>query len=55
MNSYRELPQGYRQIMTIDLQKNKKLALLVNGLALVIAAGAANLQYYDCRWQSYRH
>lgn len=39
MNSYRELPQGYRQIMTIDLQKNKKLALLVNGLALVIAAG----------------
>lgn len=36
MNSYRELPQGYRQILHIDLQKDKKLALLVNGLALLI-------------------
>ena len=38
MKSYRELPQGHRQILTIDLQKNKKLALMVNGLALLIAA-----------------
>jgi hypothetical protein len=36
MKSYRELPTGYRQILDIDLQKNKKLALLVNGLALLI-------------------
>ena len=38
MKSFRELPQGHRQILTIDLQKNKKLALMVNGLALLIAA-----------------
>ena len=38
MKRYRELPQGHRQILTIDLQKNKKLALMVNGLALLIAA-----------------
>ena len=38
MKSYRELPPGYRSILTIDLQKNKKLALLVNGMALLIAA-----------------
>ena len=38
MKSYRELPPGYRSILTIELQKNKKLALLVNGMALLIAA-----------------
>ena len=37
MKSYRELPQGYRQILSIDLQKDKKLALLVNGMALLLA------------------
>ncbi len=37
MKSYRQLPPGYRSILTIDLQKNKKLALLVNGMALLIA------------------
>lgn len=36
MKSYVELPQGYREIDSIDLQKNKKLSLLVNGLALLI-------------------
>ena len=33
-----QLPEHYREILQIDLQKNKKLALLVNGLALIIAA-----------------
>ena len=37
MRSYRELPPGYHEIQTIDLQKDKKLALLVNGMALLIA------------------
>ncbi len=32
------LPPEYVQVRTVDLQKNKKLALLVNVLALVIAA-----------------
>ena len=31
------LPEGYREILTVDLQNNKKLALLVNGIALVIS------------------
>ena len=32
------LPEGYRESFQIDLQKNKKLALLVNGIAILIAA-----------------
>ena len=32
------LPEGYRELRRIDLQKNKKLMLFVNLLALVIAA-----------------
>ena len=36
MKAYTELPQGYREIDSIDLQKNKKLSLLVNGVALFI-------------------
>lgn len=31
-----ELPENYQEILNIDLQKNKKLALIVNGIALVI-------------------
>ena len=31
------LPDGYREIYSVDLQKNKKVALLVNLLAIVIA------------------
>ncbi len=30
------LPEGYQAYFSIDLQKNKRLALLVNGLAIVI-------------------
>ncbi|MBP3544237.1 MAG: hypothetical protein J6J86_08420 [Lachnospiraceae bacterium] len=32
-----ELPEGYREILQIDLQKDKKLAILVNGIAGAIA------------------
>ncbi len=38
MKALNALPDGYNQIYEIDLQKNKKTALLVNALALVIAA-----------------
>ncbi len=31
------LPEGYREIFAVDLQNNKKLALLVNGIAAAIA------------------
>lgn len=37
MKSCWELPAGYVPILQIDLQKNKKLAILVNGLAILIA------------------
>lgn len=38
MKAYETLPEGYREILAIDLQKNKKLMLLVNGIAIVLAA-----------------
>ena len=36
MKSVSVLPEGYGEILHIDLQKDNKLALIVNGLALVI-------------------
>lgn len=42
-----ELPKGYRQILHIDLQKDKKLVVLVNVLAVIIAlAFAIPMHYY---------
>lgn len=38
MKALNILPDGYNQIYEIDLQKDKKKSLLVNGLALLIAA-----------------
>lgn len=37
MKAIENLPEGYREIYYIDLQKNKIMAIIVNGLALVIA------------------
>ena len=36
MNSYIDLPDGYREILHIDLQNDKKLMLIVNALAFVV-------------------
>ena len=38
MKALNNLPDGYNQIYEIDLQKNKKMSLIVNGIALLIAA-----------------
>ncbi len=38
MKSFQSLPEGYREIYSIDLQKNKKMSLIVNALSLFIAA-----------------
>lgn len=38
MKAYQSLPEGYREIYSLDLQKNKKLSLIVNGIAVLIAA-----------------
>ncbi|MBE6789363.1 MAG: DUF3267 domain-containing protein [Ruminococcaceae bacterium] len=38
MKNVSSLPENYREIYSVDLQKNKKTAVLINGLALVIAA-----------------
>lgn len=38
MNNCQTLPEDYKEIYSVDLQKNKKQAILVNVLALVIAA-----------------
>lgn len=36
VHSVTVLPEGYREIYTVDLQKNKKMMLLVNGLGLIV-------------------
>lgn len=36
MKAVSQLPDGYREIYSVDLQKDKKLSLLVNGLATLI-------------------
>lgn len=41
MKAYSNLPDGYKEIYSIDLQKDKKMALLVNLLSVVIAAAVA--------------
>lgn len=37
MKSVEKLPEGYTEICSIDLQKNKKLAVFVNLLAVIIS------------------
>ncbi|MBQ7862512.1 MAG: DUF3267 domain-containing protein [Clostridia bacterium] len=36
MKSVNILPEGYKEFYSVDLQKDKKMSLLVNGIALVI-------------------
>ena len=37
MKAVKNLPDNYKEIYSIDLQKNKKLAFIVNSIALIIA------------------
>lgn len=41
MKAIETLPEGYAEIYAIDLQKNKKIAIVVNLLAIVIAIALA--------------
>jgi len=41
MKTVQTLPEGYREIYAIDLQKDKKMALIVNGMGILIAAAMA--------------
>ena len=36
MRAYQSLPEGYKQILEINLQKDKKTALKVNAIALAV-------------------
>ena len=38
MRKFENLPDDYREIYSIDLQMDKKMSVIVNGLAIVIAA-----------------
>jgi len=40
MNAYIELPQGYKELEQVDLQKDKKLAFIVNGMGVIIMIAA---------------
>lgn len=46
MKSVETLPDGYKEAFTIDLQKDKKLALVVNGLAAAIGIVLALLAHF---------
>lgn len=46
MSSVYKLPEGYKQIFSINLQKNKKIAVLINILALVIAVILAVIGHF---------
>lgn len=37
MRAVRDLPEGYKEIYSIDLQKNKAMSLVVNLIAVIIA------------------
>ncbi len=41
MKTYNQLPEGYKEILSINLQKDKKLALIINliGLIVMLAMG----------------
>lgn len=39
--SYTYLPEGYKEIYTVNLQKNKKIALLINIAAVIIGVAMA--------------
>ena len=36
MKAYQALPEGYHEILRMDLQKNKKDALIINGIGLAV-------------------
>lgn len=51
MNNFTELPNGYKEILKIDLQKNTKLAVLVNVIfdyRCCDADSSAFRKYSDC-------
>lgn len=41
MKSYETLPSGYREIMSVNLQKEKRIIFLINTLSVVVAVGMA--------------
>ena len=41
MTSYTTLPEGYKEIYALDIKKDKKLSLLINVIALIIAFAVA--------------
>ena len=42
------LPNGYREVRRVDLMRNRKEAILINLLSLVIAGGVAALGFAIC-------
>ena len=46
MRSFPKLPDGFVEIYSIDLKKNKKAALLVNALAIIIGVALAIIGHF---------
>ena len=63
MQDFAVLPEGYKEIKQIDLQKDKKLAGVVNGFALIVMAVMVipmlfivpikTCMPFCCKWQAY--
>lgn len=48
MNSIAQLPDGYAECMKLNLQKNKRLALIVNLISVAIAAVMMVIGFFIC-------
>ena len=46
MRSFSKLPDGFVEIYSIDLKKNKKAALIVNALAIIIGVALAIIGHF---------
>ena len=46
MKSFKTLPENYKEILSVNLQKDKKVALLINTAAGVIALVMGNLMHF---------
>ena len=46
MKSYIELPDGYREIYSLNLQKDKKKAVIVNAVAIIIGVAMALFAHF---------
>ena len=50
MKSYNSLPDGYKEIFNVDIQKNKKVSFIVNGLSILIMLFMLFITFLNGYW-----